>query len=152
MFFGVIAFCNVAFLLLWLVKFIVVIKVLIKERYPRLYVIIFLCGRSDKMVLETAKRARDTKKEAIIESMEAVSLMMNKMKSMYANNVFYEDHNRFLRLLYYIESERQQIDLKEKRHNYYIQGQIARHRRFDPEIVKEAQDKRPIVVEDNFLH
>jgi hypothetical protein len=107
MFFAVIAFCNVAFLLLWLVKFIVVIKVLIKERYPKLYVIIFLCGRSDKMVLETAKRARDTKKEAIIESMESVSLMMNKMKSMYANNVFYEDHNRFLRLLYYIESERQ---------------------------------------------
>lgn len=90
------------------------------------------------MALETAKRARDTKKEAIIESIEAVNLMMTKMKGMYSNNVFYEDHNRFLRLLYYIESERQQICLTEKRHNYYIQGAMSRHRRFDPEIVKEA--------------
>jgi hypothetical protein len=105
-FFAVIAFCNVAFLMLWLVKFIVVIKVLIKDKFPKLYVIIFLCGRSDKMALETAKRARDRKKEAIIESIEAVSLMMNKMKSMYVNNVFYQDHNRFLRLLYFIEAER----------------------------------------------
>ena len=92
--------------MLWLVKFIVVIKVLIKDKFPKLYVIIFLCGRSDKMALETAKRARDRKKEAIIESIEAVSLMMNKMKSMYTNNVFYQDHNRFLRLLYFIEAER----------------------------------------------
>lgn len=97
-----------------------VIKVLIKDSYPRLYIIFFLCGRKDKMALETAKRARDTKKEAIIESIEAVNLMMTKMKGMYSNNVFYEDHNRFLRLLYYIESERQQICLTEKRHNYYI--------------------------------
>jgi hypothetical protein len=59
------------------------------------------------MALETAKRARDTKKEAIIESIEAVTLMMNKMKGMYINNVFYQDHNRFLRLIYYIESEKQ---------------------------------------------
>jgi len=41
------------------------------------------------MALETAKRARDTKKEAIIESVEAVTLMMNKMKGIYINNVFY---------------------------------------------------------------
>jgi hypothetical protein len=106
-FFAVIAFCNIAFLILWLVKFIVVIRVLIKEKYKKIYILFFLCGRSDKMPLENAKRARDTKKEAIIESIEAVTLMMNKMKGMYSNNVFYEDHNRFLRLLYYIESERQ---------------------------------------------
>ena len=106
LFFGVIAFCNFAFIALWLVKFIVVIRVLIKDKYPKLYVVVFLCGRKDKMTLENAKRAKDIKKEAIIESIEAVSLMMNKMKSMYINNVFYQDHNRFLKLLYHIESER----------------------------------------------
>jgi hypothetical protein len=41
------------------------------------------------MGLETAKRARDTKKEAIIESIETVALMMNKMKSLYINDLFY---------------------------------------------------------------
>ncbi len=74
------------------------------------------------MSLETVKRARDVKKESIIESIEAVMQFMSNMKSMYANNVFYQDHNRYLKLLYYIDSERQQIDLTEKRHNYYIQG------------------------------
>ena len=84
-----IAFCNVAFIFLWLTKFINVIKVLIKDKYPTLYIIIFLCGRKDKMAFENSKRARDIKKEAIIESIEAVALMMNKMKSMYINNVYF---------------------------------------------------------------
>jgi hypothetical protein len=106
LFIAVIAFCNVAFVLLWLVKFIGVVKVLIKDKFPRLYTILFLCGRKDKMNLENMKRARDVKKEAIIESIESVNLMMNKMKRMYINGVFYEDHNRFLKLLYYIENER----------------------------------------------
>lgn len=85
----IIAVCNLAFILLWLTKFIAVMRVLIKEEYPRLYVVIFLCGRSDKMGLETVKRARDVKKESIIESIEAIMLFMNKMKGMYANDVFY---------------------------------------------------------------
>ena len=88
-FFALIAICNLAFILLWLTKFISVIRVLIKEEYPRLYVVIFLCGRSDKMGLETVKRARDVKKESIIESIEAIMLFMTKMKGMYANDVFY---------------------------------------------------------------
>lgn len=41
------------------------------------------------MSLETVKRARDVKKESIIESIEAVMQFMSNMKSMYANNVFY---------------------------------------------------------------
>jgi uncharacterized protein YpmB len=106
MLFCVIAFCNVAFVLLWLGKFVNVIKVLIKDKYPNLYIVIFLCGRRDKMGLENAKRAREIKKEAIIESIEAVTLMMNKMKSMYVNNVYFQDHKRFIKLLYTIESER----------------------------------------------
>ena len=88
-FFALIAICNLAFILLWLTKFIAVIRVLVKEEYPRLYVVIFLCGRSDKMGLETVKRARDVKKEYIIESIEAIMLFMTKMNGMYANDVFY---------------------------------------------------------------
>lgn len=152
LFFVVIALCNLAFILLWVTKFIAVIRVLIKEEYPRLYVVLFLCGREDKMGLETVKRARDVKKESIIESIEAVTLFMTKMKGMYADNVFYQDHNRFLKLLYYVESEKQQIDLTEKRHNYYIQGHIARHRKFDPEVIKEAQNQRSLAVGENVLY
>lgn len=50
--------------------------------------------------------AREQKKESVIESIEAVQLYMNKMKSTYISNIYYEDHNRFLILLYHIESER----------------------------------------------
>jgi hypothetical protein len=73
-FFCVIALCNISFVLLWIVKFIGVIKVLIKDKYPAVYTIFFLCGRKDKMDLENVRRARDIKKEAIIESIEAVTL------------------------------------------------------------------------------
>lgn len=31
---------------------------------------------------------------------------MNDMKEIYINDIFYEDHNRFLKLLYHIASER----------------------------------------------
>lgn len=50
-----------------------------------MYVIMFLCGRDDKLSLETAKRAKDSKKEAIIECIETVVLYMTKMKSLYAD-------------------------------------------------------------------
>ena len=150
-FFGVIAFCNVSFVILWVTKFVVTIRVLIKEKYPTIYVYLFLCGRKDKMPLEVAKRARDVKKEAIIESIEAVVLYMSKMKGLYISNICYEDHNRFLRLLYYIESERVQIDVTEKLNNYYIQGEMARHRRFDPERLEEAKDLKELRVEGNFI-
>jgi hypothetical protein len=106
LFFFIIAFCNVSFILLWFTKFVVIIRVLIKDKYPNLYVYLFLCGRHDKMKLEVSKRAGDVKKEAIIESIEAVILYMQKMKGLYANNIYYEDHNRFLKLIYYIEGER----------------------------------------------
>jgi hypothetical protein len=79
---------------------------LIKDKYPRLYVYLFLCGRFDKLLQETAKRAKDSKKEAIIECIEGIVLNMQKMKGLYVDSIFYEDHNRFLKLLYYIEAER----------------------------------------------
>ena len=70
--------------------------------------------------METAKMARLIKKEAIIENIESCVLYMQNIKKMYANNIYYEDHNRFLRLLYHIENEKAKIDLKTKRHNHYI--------------------------------
>jgi hypothetical protein len=101
------------------------------------------------MVQETAKRAKDSKKEAIIECIESIVLNMQKMKGLYADSIFYEDHNRFLKLLYYIEAERLQIDLTEKKHNYYIQGNIQRLRKFDPVIIKERQNLRELNVVTN---
>jgi hypothetical protein len=73
------------------------------------------------------------------------------MKGLYANNIYYEDHNRFLKLIYYIEGERVQVDVTEKVNNYYIQGKIARHRKFDPERLKEAKDEKMLEVDGNFV-
>ena len=71
------------------------------------------------------------------------------MKSMYVKDVFYEDHDRLLKLLYFIEHERASIDLSEKRHNNYVQGSIARSRRYDRERMIEMADERPLDVEDD---
>ena len=57
---------------------------------------------------------------AIIANIENVILYLSNMKSIYARDVFYEDHDRFLKLLYHIEHEKAQIDLSEKRHNKYV--------------------------------
>lgn len=62
------------------------------------------------------------------------------MKGMYTRQIFYEDHQRFLKLLYFLENEKSQIDLTEKKHNFYIQGKMARDRKFDPERMKEILD------------
>jgi len=44
-----IAVCNFAFIVLWFHKYIEVMRGLIKEKYPKLYIYLFLCGRDDKM-------------------------------------------------------------------------------------------------------
>ena len=43
------------------------------------------------------------------------------------------------------------MDTTEKRNNYYIQGPMARHRKFDPERLKEKQDMRELNVNGNFV-
>lgn len=101
-FFLVICLCNICFLILWILKFLDIFRGLIKERYSKIYILIFLCGRKDKMKFETAKRAKDQKNEEIIESIEDISLFLAKMKSIYSKKRYYEDHKRFLKLLYYI--------------------------------------------------
>ena len=105
-FFLIILFCNLSFILLWLTKFISIMRETIRQTSRKLYIYLFLCGRESKFQMQAAITAREYKKEAIIESIEAVQLYMNKMKRLYVSNIFYEDHNRFLKLLYYIESER----------------------------------------------
>jgi len=54
------------------------------------------------------------------------------MKEIYSKGIIYEGHDQFLKLLYYIESERKNIDLTVKRHDLYIQGKIAKERKYDP--------------------
>ena len=110
---------------------------MIKDKCPKIYTFIFLCGRDDKFTKETVKRAGIIKREKIISSIEDTILFLKKMKKIYSNNVFYEDHDRFLILLYEIESVMKQLDMTEKRNNYYVQGKMARHRKFDRERIKE---------------
>lgn len=66
------------------------------------YTTICLWGRKDRWQHEMQKRARENKKEAIIQNIENVTLFMNQMKESYSQSIFFQDHKRFLRLLYYI--------------------------------------------------
>lgn len=88
-FFIIIATCNILFIFLWVFKFLEIGRDLIKTKFPKLYVFIFLCGRWDKYETENAKRASVNKKEKIIANMEDTILYLNKIKSMYVNNIFY---------------------------------------------------------------
>ena len=105
-FFCVIAMFNFFFLVMWFVKLLDIMRDNIKENYRKCYIILFLCGRTDKMENEEKKRAKTRKKEAIIANIDHIILYLQNMKSMYERDVFYEDHDRFLKLLYYIEQER----------------------------------------------
>ena len=146
-FFIVISFFNFMFLVLWFVKLLDILRDEIKDSHPRFYTVIFLCGREDKMTQENVKRAQTKKKEAIIANIELIVLYLTNMQGMYVRDVFYEDHARFLKLLYHIEHERAQIDLTEKRHNKYVQGAIARSRRYDRDNIKELEDEKILSVE-----
>ena len=42
------------------------------------------------------------------------------MKDIYSKEIFYEGHEKFLNLLYYIENQRKHVDLTVKRHNLYV--------------------------------
>lgn len=105
-FFIVIAGCNLMFVVLWLLKLQDVIKDNLMSNFPKIYITLCLWGRMDQWKHEVYKRAKDKKKEAIIQNIENVTLFMNEMKEIYIKDIFYEDHKRFLRLLYHIASER----------------------------------------------
>ena len=86
-------------------KFMDISRDMIRMKAPKLYIVVFLCGRKDKMEREAARRAGVMKREKIIASIEDTVLFLKKMKNIYSNNIYYEDHERFLRLLYMIASE-----------------------------------------------
>jgi hypothetical protein len=105
--FGLIVVCNVAFLVLWVVKFLLTLRTMIKnsgEKGEKLYVILFLCCRKDKLVKEDAKLAREDKRERIIEKIEEIQFFIKAMKEIYSKEIFYQGHDKFLNLLYYIEN------------------------------------------------
>ena len=147
----VIAFCNAFFILLWLMKFLDISREMIKKNYETVYVYLFLCGRWDKLEKETARRAAVVKREKIIASIEDTILFLKKMMNIYANNSFYEDHDRFLRLIYHIEHEFAVLDLTEKRNNFYIQGDMARMRKYDRERQREVQNEQSLELDDDVL-
>ena len=101
----VIAACNALFLLLWIMKFVDISRDMIRTKLPKVYTALFLCGRGDKMEREAARRAGVMKREKVIATIEDTVLFLKKMKKIYANNIFYEDHERFQILLYTIASE-----------------------------------------------
>jgi hypothetical protein len=46
--FIVIVVCNISFFLAWLFKFTMILKIYIRDKYPKIYLYLFLCGRKDK--------------------------------------------------------------------------------------------------------
>ena len=149
LFFVVIAACNLLFLVTWIMKFLEIGRDMIKRMSKRAYVCIFLCGRYDKLETEAAQRAAIAKKERIIANIEDTVLYMAQMKKLYINNIYFEDHNRFMKLLYMVQNERNQIDITEKRNNYYIQGSMSRERKFDPERMAELKDDQELMIMEN---
>jgi hypothetical protein len=120
---GLIVVCNIAFLVIWVIKFMLTLRTMIKnsgENGEKLYVILFLCGRKDKLIKEDAKLAKEEKRERIIEKIEEIQFFIKAMKEIYSKEIFYEGHDKFLNLLYYIENQRKHVDLTVKRHNLYI--------------------------------
>lgn len=150
-FFFIILACNVFFILFWASEFVDAYKNMIKKRTPGLYVTLFLCCRERKMKFENAKVATTFKRETIVQKVEDIVLFMNKMKSLYIRDIKYEDHERFLSLCYAIDSESKQIVLTEKKHNFYIQGPIARPRKYDKGRIDTQKLMYEISVQDDFI-
>jgi hypothetical protein len=149
-FFFTIIVVNVIFFCAWIFKFVQTLKTMFKQNYENLYVCLFLCCRRDKLIKDEAKLAREAKRETIIEKIEDIQFFITHMKAIYSKEVFYEGHDKFINLLYYIENQRQNIDLTVKRHNLYIQGKMARDRKFDPDRMKELNEVDSLSVDEEF--
>jgi hypothetical protein len=119
-FFAAIMVVNVLFFFVWSFRFLLAMRTMIKQNYPRTYIVIFLCCRKDKLSKDEAKLARDAKRETIIEKIEDIQFFIKNMKSIYSEEIFYEGHEKFIKLMYHIESQKNDIDLTVKRHNLYI--------------------------------
>ena len=141
---------NIAFMLIWSIKFYFILREMIREKYPKYYIYIFLCCRKDRWVRENIQRAKNEKNEYMIAKIEDIQYFMKDMKSMYINKVNYEGHEDFTKLLYIIESMKPRIDMTIKKNEYKIDGKIARERRFDPEHLQNVLDDRKLDVNESF--
>jgi len=72
------------------------------------------------------------------------------MKRLYERSSSYEGHARFLKILYFIENERFQIDLTEKKNNYKVSGKMARERKLDPERMRKILEDRILELDFDF--
>jgi hypothetical protein len=119
-FFLIILACNLFFMLFWASEMVYVVRNLIKTTNSSLYIQLFLCCRPDKMKFEHAKCANTNKKEIIIQKIEDIVLFLNKMKGLYIKDIRFEDHERYLKMCYFVDEESKNIDVTEKKHNFYI--------------------------------
>lgn len=87
------------FLASWAVRFVRTLRGAIVHSHSGLYVAVFLCGRADRLPKDEAKRAEAVKRETIIEKIEEIQFFIKKMRDIYAKDIFYEGHERFLDLL-----------------------------------------------------
>ena len=53
---------------------------------------------------DEAKLAREAKRETIIEKIEEIQFFIQHMKQIYSSEIFFEGHEKFIKLLYFIES------------------------------------------------
>ncbi len=70
--FIIIIIANITFVVTWGFKFVGIIRAMIKERYLKIYLCLFLCCREDKLQRETEDLAKEAKRENIIEKIEEV--------------------------------------------------------------------------------
>jgi hypothetical protein len=141
---------NLLFVLLWTLKFYVIVRENVRDKYPRLYIYIFLCCRKDRWVRENIQRAKNEKNESMIAKVEDIQYFMMDMKSMYIRHINYEGHDEFMKLLYIIEDMKPKIDMTIKKNEFKVDGKIARERRFDPEHLNNALDEKKLDVNEGF--
>ena len=141
---------NLLFTTIWVIKFYFIARDMIREKFPRLYIWIFLCCRKDRWVRENIQRAKKEKNESMIAKIEDVQYFMKDMKAMYINHVNYEGHDEFMKLLYIIEDMKPKIDMTIKKNEFKVDGKIARERRFDPEHLNRALDDKKLEVNESF--
>jgi hypothetical protein len=143
-----ILFSNGAFFFTWFMKFIGIMKVSIREKYPKLYIALFLCCWKDLLMKERMNICKNEKWEKIISKIEDVQFFMKDMISKYVNNIHYEGHEDFLKLLYIIEAHTNKIDLTLKPNDLIIAGKIAEEWKFDPKNLEIQFDDKELDIEN----
>jgi len=71
---------------------------------------------------------------------------MKDMISKYVNNVHFEGHEQFLKLLQIIEYHTSKIDLTLKPNDLIIAGKLAEERKFDPKFLELKFNERELEI------